>query len=151
MALLDFVKPCVGMLDCLVTVLATSHADGDNGGSEKKRADSVVSASPDGDSTGSVLLQSPEEEAQRKRRHTVTSSSLSIRLLDGGVGEAFDRSDYGRLLSFSNDHVVVMVTGADDDTARDDAVASVYRVASTLLLFFQTASNHRSVGRRTEP
>lgn len=148
MALLDFVKPCVGMLDCLVTVLATSRGDGEP---EKKRADSVVSASRDGDSTGSVLVQSPEEEAQRKRRHTVTSSSLSIRLLDGGVGEAFDRSDYGRLLSFSNDHVVVMVTGADDDTARDDAVASAYRVASTLLLFFQTAASHRNVGRRAEP
>lgn len=148
MALLDFVKPCVGMLDCLVTVLATSRGDAEP---EKKRADSVVSASRDGDSTGSVLVQSPEEEAQRKRRHTVTSSSLSIRLLDGGVGEAFDRSDYGRLLSFSNDHVVVMVTGADDDTARDDAVASAYRVASTLLLFFQTAASHRSVGRRAEP
>ena len=149
------------MLDYLVPLLAASSdsgADGTGLTGKKNRADSVVNASQSGDSilsrsnsASSVILQHPSEEALREQRHMATSSTLSIRLLDGGEGESLEHSESQRLLSFSNDHMVVMVNGGDDDNAPADALSSAYRVTNTLLLFFQTAASHRSPARCAQP
>lgn len=164
LALLNFIEPCVRMLGFLIGVLNACIK-------EEKSTGSVVSLHKDPDSEarlggaedGEAPSAPTDEDAvpfDLERQHSVTSSSLSIRLLDGsggingasgvngasggyGVNDDVDKADYHRFLSFSNDHTIVVVNDSDSYSIRADAVSNIYCVLNTIMLFLQTAISRR--------
>ena len=165
LALLNFIEPCVRMLGFLIGVLNACIK-------EEKSTGSVVSLHKDPDSEAKLGAEDAEapsaptdEDAlpfDLERQHSVTSSSLSIRLLDGssgtsGVGgingasgacgaygvDDVDKADYHRFLSLSNDHTIVIVNDSDSYSIRADAVSNIYCVLNSIMLFLQTAISRR--------